>query len=89
MTEKDLVKVVKFINGYYSRELQENEIIALKRELKDFDYETFKNNLEYPLLRKVEYFSVAQLHKIIEDYRELEKMKEHFGIKSFDELYEN
>ena len=70
MEDKELIRVVDFIEGYYSRKLDSNEIKAIKFE-------------------KVEYFTVAQLHKIIEEYKETQKFKESLGVNSFDELYEN
>ena len=89
MEKENYTKIVELIEGYYSRKLDKNELLALKDELKDKTYEVFINDIKLPLLKKVEYFSVANLHKIIEDYRELEEMKRNLGIKSFDELYEN
>ena len=89
MEDDDLVKVVDFIEGYYNRKLDVKEIKIIKEELKDYDYEKFMANIKFPLLKKVEYFTVQKLYQIIEDDRELEAFKEHLGIKSFEELYEN
>lgn len=89
MNNDDLEKVVEFIEGAYSRKLEVAEIKLLKRELKDYTYESFMENLECPLLKKVDYFKVQALHKIIEEDKELQDLKDRLGIKSFDELYEN
>lgn len=89
MDNNDLIKIIEFIEGYYHRKLEKTEIKALSEELKDFTYDSFMKELKFPLLKKVEYFTVAQLHKIIEEFKELEKLKERLGIKSFDEIYEN
>lgn len=89
MDDNDLYKTIKFIEGYYNRKIENNEIVALKDELKDYTYETFLSELKYPLLKKVDYFKVQALHRIIEDDKELQDLKERLGIKSFDELYEN
>ena len=89
MDDNDLYKTIKFIEGYYNRKIENNEIVALKDELKDYTYETFISELKYPLLKKVDYFKVQSLHRIIEDDKELQDLKERLGIKSFDELYEN
>lgn len=89
MNKVDGTKIVNFIEGYYRRKLEKNEIIALSIELKDFTYEDFIEKLKKPLLKRVEYFSVAQLSQIIQDYREKEKLKERLGINDFEELYEN
>lgn len=89
MDDNDLYKTIKFIEGYYNRKIENNEIVALKDELKDYTYETFLSELKYPLLKKVDYFKVQALHRIIEDDKELQDLKERLEIKSFDELYEN
>lgn len=89
MEDKELARVIDFLEGYYSRKLDNNEIKAIKFELKNFDFEKFHKELSFQLLKKVEYFTVAKLHKIIEEYKDIEKLKSHLGIKSFDELYEN
>lgn len=52
MTREDFDKIVAFIQGQYNRELNKNELLALKEELKDYDYEKFMNNLKFPLLKK-------------------------------------
>ncbi len=89
MTKVDGRKLVDFIEGYYHRKLEKNEILALAEEVKDFTFDDFVENFKFQLLKKVEYFTVAQLHKIIEEYKEIQKFKESLGINSFDELYEN
>lgn len=89
MNKVDGKKLVDFIEGYYHRKLEKNEILALAEEVKDFTFDEFIENIKFPLLKKVEFFLVAQLHKIIEEYKEMQKFKESLGINSFDELYEN
>lgn len=89
MNKLDGQKVIEVIEGYYHRKLEPAEIKALSEELKDWNFEMFEKELKYPLLKKIEYFSVAQLHKIIEGYKQLEELKKRLGIKSFEELYEN
>lgn len=89
MNKVDGQKIIDFIEGYYHRRLEANEIKALAEEVKNFDYSSFMENFKFPLLKKVEYFSVAQLHKIIDEYTELKKLKVTLGINNFDELYDN
>ena len=89
MDNDNLEKVVEFIEGSYNRKLEIAEIKLLKEELKDYTYESFMENIKYPLLQKVDYFKVQALHKIILENKELQDLKERLGIKSFDELYEN
>ena len=89
MNKIDGQKVIEFIEGYYHRKLEQTEVKALAEELRDYDYDKFMENIKFPLLKKVEYFTVASLHKIIEDDKELEEFKKHLGIQSWDELYDN
>lgn len=89
MNKVDGQKVIEFIEGYFHRKLEQNEVKALAEELKDYDYDKFMENIKFPLLKKVEYFTVSSLHKIIEDDKELEEFKKHLGITSWDELYDN
>lgn len=89
MNEDDLENVVEFIEGAYNRKLEIAEIKLLKDELKDYTYESFMENIKYPLLKKVDYFKIQALHKVIEEDKELQDLKDRLGIKSFDELYEN
>ena len=89
MEDKELIKTIEFIQGAYNRTLTAPEIKLLKEELKDYDYNKFIEKLKFPLLKKVDFFTVASLHKIIEEDQELERFKQSLGIKSFDELYEN
>lgn len=89
MEDKELIKTIEFIQGAYNRTLTAPEIKLLKQELKGYDYDKFMENIKFPLLKKVEYFTVASLHKIIEEDKELEEFKKHLGIESWDELYDN
>lgn len=89
MNKIDGQKTIEFLEGYYHRKLEKTEIIVLSEELRDFTYDSFMEEIKFPLLKKVEYFTVAQLHKIVEESKELVRFRESLGIKSFDELYEN
>lgn len=89
MTRDEFKQAMNSIEGYYHRALEDNEVSALYDELQNLTYETYKSDIEFPLLKKIEYFTVAGLHRIIEEYNGLEEMKRHLGIKSWDELYEN
>ena len=89
MDREDFNKIIEFIEGNYSRTLNKQELIALKQELEGYDYRKFVDNLKFSLLKKVDYFTVQALHKIILEDKELEELKFRLGIKSFDELYEN
>ena len=88
MEEKDLVKVIEFIQGAYNRTLSTEEIKVLQTELKGYDYQKFMDNLKFPLLKKVDYFTVQALHKIIQDDIDLQHLRDSLGIRRFEELYE-
>jgi hypothetical protein len=89
MIKEDFNKIVEYIEGAYNRNLDKKELILLKDELKDYTYESFMSELKFTLLKKVEYFTIQKLYKVIEENQELQELKSRLGIKSFDELYEN
>lgn len=89
MNKIDGQKTIDFIEGYYHRKLEKSEIKALSEELKEYTYEDFINKFKFPLLKKVEYFTVSQLHQLILEEKEIQSWLLHAGLKSFDELYEN
>lgn len=89
MDREDFNKIIEFIEGNYNRTLNKQELIALKRELKNYDYQKFIDNLSFPLLKKVDYFTVQALHKIVLDDIDLQHLRDSLGVKSFNELYEN
>lgn len=87
--DKDFIKIIDSIEGYYNRKLNDKEIKALSEELKSITFEEFENEIKFSLLKKIEYFTVSSLYKIIEEFKELREFKKSLGVKSFDELYEN
>ena len=89
MLKEDFNKIVDLIEGSYNRELNRKELVLLKDELKDYTYESFVENIKFPLFKKVEYFTIQRLHQIVEEAKELQDLKDRLGIKSFDELYDN
>lgn len=89
MENSELIKIVEFIQGAYNRTLNPSEIRLLKEELNGYDYDLFMTSLKYPLLKKVDYFTIQALHKVIEDDKGLQHLRDSLEIKSFEELYEN
>lgn len=90
MDNKELIKVIDFIEGYYHRKLEASEIKATKEELKDIkSYEEFIENFKQPLLARVQYFNVVQLHKLIKEREQTLKFLRDAGVKSWEELYDN
>lgn len=89
MNKTDGQKIIEFIEGYYHRKLEPSEVKTLAEELKNYDYNSFMENLKTPLLQRVGYFTMAELHKIIEEDKELERYKRSLGVQSLNELYEN
>ena len=89
MEDKELALVVEDIEGYYRTTLSGKELRTLKEELKGYDYTRFVSDIKCQLLKKVDYFTIQALHKIVEEAKEIQDLKNRLGIKSFDELYEN
>lgn len=90
MDKTEFKKVIDFIQGYYNRTLSEAELKALKEELKYYkNYDDFAEKSRFSLLKKVEYFTVAKLHQVIQEDKELKELKDSLGIKCFDEIYDN
>lgn len=89
MDDKDFIEIIKFIQGAYSRKLSDDEIKLLRTELKDISIEEFKEDIEFTLMKKVDYFTIQALHKILEEHREIRNWLKGSGLKSLDDLYEN
>lgn len=89
MNKADLVKTKNFIETYYNKTLNDNEIIALSRELQDYTYDDFKNDIQKPLLISVEYFTIAGLHRIIENNNRAREFLKRSGKTSWYEFYAN
>lgn len=89
MDDKDFIKIIEFIQGAYNRILSNSEIKIIKDELEDITYKEFIESIKTTLLAKVDYFTVQELHKVVDDYREAREWLQRAGLKSFDELYEN
>ena len=70
MADKELMKVVEFIEKYY-RKLKIEEIKALKDELKNYNYQTFLEVIKPKLLANVKYFNIATIHQIIQENAEI------------------
>ena len=85
----DLLKTKNFIETYYNKTLNDNEIIALSRELKDYTYEDFKNDIQKPLLISVEYFTIAGLHRIVENNNKTKEFLKRSGKTRWEEFYAN
>lgn len=89
MTKTDGEKTVNFIETYYKVKLTDNEKLALSRELKDYTYDDFKNDIQKPLLISVEYFTIAGLHRIIENNNRAREFLKRSGKTDWYEFYAN
>lgn len=89
MNRVDGQKVIEYLEGYYRVKLNPEEIKLLSEELTDYDYESFKSRLLFPLLKKVSFFTISELHKVIEEDKQIQEYKQRLGIQNFDEIYEN
>ena len=88
MEKSEFNKVVNYIEGSFGRTLSQNELLVLGKELKDYPYEKFDKEVKDVLL-KISYFTVAELHRILENIRVSEQFLERSGRKSWEEFYEN
>ncbi len=89
MTKVDGDKVINFIESYYKIKLSENEIRALSQELKGYTYTTFLTELKEPLLASVEYFTIAQLHRIIENNKKANMLLKRMNVKNWNDFLAN
>lgn len=89
MTKVDGEKTINFIETYYKTKLSDNEKIALSRVLKDYTYESFKTDIQKPLLIGVEYFTIAGLHRIVENNNKTREFLKRSGKTGWEEFYAN
>lgn len=89
MNKVDGDKVINFIESYYKIKLSENEIRVLSQELKGYTYNMFLSEIKEPLLISVEYFTVAQLHRIIENNKQANMFLERMEAESWDDFFAN
>lgn len=85
----EIIKIIKYLEGFYSRKLSESEIAALQEILKGETLAEFKRKYSNVLSRKVEYFTPAKMQQLINERKEIEDWKARTGIKDLNELYEN
>lgn len=89
MSFEELLKVVDFIETYYSINLKDNQIRSLQEELKDYTYESFINEVKEPLLKSISFFNIADLHRILENIKDSKKFLEQSGKSTWEEFYAN
>lgn len=90
MSDEDLEKVINFLESYYSISLTDNQLLAIKEELESYTFTEFLQRIKQPLLKEVNYFTVAGLHRVIEaDKRAKEWLNQFTGIDSWEDLYAN
>lgn len=89
MTKTDGEKTINFIETYYKIKLTDNERLALSRELKEYTYETFTSELKNALLKSTEYFTIASLHRVIENDRRANEFLKRSGKTNWYEFYAN
>lgn len=89
MTKVDGEKVKNFIETYYKVNLNDNELMALSRELKDYTYESFEAEIKQPLIIGVRYFSIAELSRIVENNKKAKVVLARAGKTDWNEFYIN
>lgn len=91
MEDKDFNKIISFITTYYCRKLTDNEILAIKGELKNITYKQFEESIKEPLLDRISFFTVVGLHNVINDINK-SKFKANYEQRKYgnlDYLYAN
>lgn len=89
MNKTDGEKVRNFIETYYKVNLNDNELMALSRELKDYTYESFESEIKQALIIGVRYFSIAELSRIVENNKKAKKVLLRSGKTDWNEFYIN
>ncbi len=90
MSDNDLEQVISFIENYYSTLLTDDQIILIKEELEGYTFTEFLKRIKKPLLKEVNYFTVAGLHRIVEDDKRAKRWLDQFtGIDTWEDLYAN
>ncbi len=89
MTKADGEKVRNFIETYYKVNLNDNELMALSRELKGYTYESFEREIKQALIIGVRYFSIAELSRIVENNKKAKKVLLRSGKADWNEFYIN
>lgn len=89
MTKADGEKVRNFIETYYKVNLNDNELMALSRELKDYTYESFEAEIKQALIIGVRYFSIAELSRIVENNKKAKAVLARAGKTNWNEFYIN
>lgn len=89
MNKTDGEKVRNFIETYYKVNLNDNELMALSRELKDYTYESFESEIKQSLIIGVRYFSIAELSRIVENNKKAKAVLARSGKTDWNEFYIN
>ena len=89
MTKADGGKVRNFIETYYKVNLNDNELMALSRELKDYTYESFEAEIKQALIIGTRYFSIAELSRIVENNKKAKVVLARSGKTDWNEFYIN
>lgn len=85
----EIFKIINFIETYYHRQLNEDEIIAIKSELSDYTYDRFIRTIKEPLLLSTKYFTISDLYRVVEYKRKSDDYLALSNIDSWEELYDN
>lgn len=89
MNDTDLIKTIDFFKNYYTVNLTENQIIEVNNILKNYSYESFLTEIKKPLLLSTNYFTIAELYKIVQNNEQSKEFLKHLGINSWENFYAN
>ena len=83
------IRILDFIEGMYSRKLNDKEALRLNEMLKGETLESFKRKYQFALTKKIDYFTPAKMQQLIDEENEIQRWLVSAGLNSLDDLYEN
>ena len=82
-------RILDFIEGMYSRKLNDKEIPVLNKMLEGETLESFKRKYQFVLSKRVDYFTPARMQQLIDEENEIQRWLVSAGLNALDDLYEN
>ncbi len=82
-------RILDFIEGMYSRKLNDKEIPVLNKMLEGETLESFKRKYQFVLSKRVDYFTPARMQQLIDEENEIQRWLVSAGLNLLDDLYEN
>ena len=83
------IRILDFIEGMYSRKLNDKEALVLNKMLENETLESFKRKYQFVLTKRIDYFTPAKMQQLIDEENEIQAWLVSAGLNSLDDLYEN